>query len=73
MVEITNDAGGTCAVSKKIKLKAAMLETTLCDYGDAFILAKKTIPFANSAVAVAAVNNSNIKVIFESCASSKME
>lgn len=48
-----------------------MLETTLRDYGDAFILPKKTIPVAKIAVAVVAANNSNIKVIFESCASSK--
>ena len=45
-----------------------MLKSSLCDYSDAYILVKGTISVNNTAVAGAAVNNTNKKVIFKNCA-----
>ena len=45
-----------------------MLKSSLCDYSDAYILVKRTITVINTAVADAAVNNANKKVIFKNCA-----
>ena len=45
-----------------------MLKSSLCDYSDAYILAKGTISVNNTAAAGAAVNNTNKKVIFKNCA-----
>ena len=42
--------------------------SNLCDYSDAYILVKETRIVTNTAVAVAAVNNTNKKVIFKNCA-----
>ena len=45
-----------------------MLRSTLCDDSDAYILVSGTITVPNTAVASAAANNANKKVIFENCA-----
>ena len=45
-----------------------MLNTSLCDYSDAYILVKGTISVNNSAAQGAAANNTNKKVIFKNCA-----
>ena len=45
-----------------------MLKSSLCDYSDAYILAKGTISVNNTAAQGAAANNTNKKVIFENCA-----
>ena len=45
-----------------------MLKSTFCDYGDAFILVKRTITVNNTAAADADANNTNKKVIFKNCA-----
>ena len=45
-----------------------MLKSSLCDYSDAYILVKGTISVNNTAVADAAANNTNKKVIFENYA-----
>ena len=45
-----------------------MLESSLCDYSDAYILVEGTIAVNNTAAAVADANNTNKKVIFENCA-----
>ena len=45
-----------------------MLRTSLCDYSNAYILAKGTITVANTeaaAAAAAAANNTNKKIIFK--------
>ena len=43
-----------------------MLRSTLCDYSNAFILAKGTITVAEETAA--APNNANKKVTFKNCA-----
>ena len=45
-----------------------MLRSSLCDYGDAYILVKENITVNNTAAAGAAANNTNKKVIFKNCA-----
>ena len=44
-----------------------MLKSSLCDYSDAYILAKGTITVNNTAAQGAAANNTNKKVIFKNC------
>ena len=46
----------------------ATIRSSLCDYRDAYILAKATITVTNTAAAGAAVNSTNKKVIFKICA-----
>ena len=46
-----------------------MLRSSLCDYGDAYILANGNISVNNTAVADAAANNTDKKVLFKNCAS----
>ena len=45
-----------------------MLRSSLCDYSDAYILAKGNIAVNNTAGAGAAANNTDKKVIFKNCA-----
>ena len=45
-----------------------LLRSSLCDYSDAYILAKGNISGNNTAGAGAAANNANEKVIFKNCA-----
>ena len=46
-----------------------MLRSSLCDYSDAYILAKGNVLVKNTAVAgaAAAANNTNKKAIFKNC------
>ena len=44
-----------------------MLTSRLCDYSDAYILAKGNITVNNTAGAGDAANNTNKKVIFKNC------
>ena len=44
-----------------------MLKSSLCDYSDAYILAKGTIAVPNTAAPDANANNDNKKVIFKNC------
>ena len=45
-----------------------MLNSSLCDYNDAYILVKGTITVPNTIIAGAAANNTSKKVIIKSCA-----
>ena len=40
LVEINDESRGTYNVNSQIKLKTTMLKSSLCDYGDAYILVK---------------------------------
>ena len=44
-----------------------MLRSSLCDYGDAYILVKGNITVNNTADTGVAANNTNKKVIFKNC------
>ena len=45
-----------------------MLRSSLCDYDNAYILAKGNISVNNTAAEGAAANNASKKVIFKNCA-----
>ena len=67
-VEINDGERGTYSPNKQIKFETAMLRSILCDYGDAYILAKGNITVNNTAGARAAANNTGKEVIFKNCA-----
>ena len=67
-VEINDEARGTYSHNKQIKFKTAMLRSSLCDYGDAYVLVKGNITINNAAGGAAATNNTNKKVIFKNYA-----
>ena len=67
-VEINDDVRGAYSPNKQIRFKKAMLRSSLCDYGDAYILAKGNISVDNTAAAGTAANNTAKKVIFKNCA-----
>ena len=67
-VEINDESRGAYNVNSQIKFKTTMLKSSLCDYSDAYILAKGTISVTNTAAADADANNINKKVIFKNCA-----
>ena len=45
-----------------------MLKSSLCDYSDAYLLAKVNITVLNIADAGGAANSTNKKVLFKTCA-----
>ena len=45
-----------------------MLKSSLCDYGDAYIVVKKTVTVSNTAPAGSDANNANKTIIFKNCA-----
>ena len=67
-VEINDESRAAYNVNCQIKFKTTMLQSSLCDYSDAYILVKGTISVNNTAADDAAVNNTNKKVIFKNCA-----
>ena len=67
-VETNDKARCTYSPNKQTKFKTFMLRSSLCDYGDAYILVKGNITVNNTAVDGTAANNTNKKVIFKNCA-----
>ena len=67
-VEINDDIRSAYSPNKQIRFKTAMVRSSLCDYNDAYILAKGNITVDNNAAAGAAANNTGKKVIFKDCA-----
>ena len=64
-IEINDKSRETYNVNSQIKFKTTMLKSGLCDYSDAYILAKGTITVNNTAAADADANNTHKKVIFK--------
>ena len=64
-VEINDESRGTYNVNSQIKFKITILKSSLCDYSDAYIIAKGTIAVNNTAAADTDANNINKKVIFK--------
>ena len=67
-VEVNDESRGTYNTTSQIKFKALILKSILCDYSDAYILAKGTIAVPNMATKDAATNNASKKVIIAICA-----
>ena len=53
-VEINDDIGGAYSPNEQIRFKTAMLRSSLCNYIDAYILAKGNITVNNTAAEGAA-------------------
>ena len=66
-VEMNDDSAGTYNPNEQIKFKTTMLKSSLCNYSDAYILAKGKITVNNTGTA-AAPNNRNRKIILKNCA-----
>ena len=66
-LKINDKSRGTYNINTQIKFKTTMLKSSLCDYGDAYILVKGYITVPNTATASADVNNTNKKVTFKNC------
>ena len=60
-VKINDESKGRYDNSN-IRIKASMIRSNLCDYSDAYILAKGTVTVSNTEAAGTAVNNTNEKV-----------
>ena len=67
-IEINDESRRAYNLNSQIKFKTTMLNSSLCDYSDAYILVKGTITVNNTAAQGAAANNTNKKVIFKNCA-----
>ena len=67
-VERNDDIRGAYSPNKQIRFKTAMLRSSLCDHGNAYILVKGNITVNNTAAEAAAANNTGKKVIFKNCA-----
>ena len=54
--------------NNNIKFKTTLISSNLFYYSDAYTLVKRTITVPNTEAAGAALNNTNKKVVFKSCA-----
>ena len=61
-VQRNDESRGTYNTNSQIKLKTAMLRSSLCDYSDTYILVKGTIAVNNTAAADANSNEVNKKL-----------
>ena len=69
-VEINAESRGTYNVNSQIKFKTTMLKSSLCDYSDAYILAKGKITIAGAGADAAArqADERDKAVAFKNCA-----
>ena len=68
-VEINDESRGGYTIGSDIKFKTTMLRSSLCDYADAYILAKEkiTITGAGDNAAARRADERNKGVIFQNC------
>ena len=64
-VEINDEERGTYNINSQIKFKESMLRSSLCDYSNAYILARAIITVA---VLAAGEGNNDMQVVFKDCA-----
>ena len=62
--ETNYDTCGRYSTISQIKFKTSMLNSSLCDYSDAYILVSETITVA---VLAAGKGNNNVEVVFKNC------
>ena len=67
-IEINDESRGKYNTNSQIRFKTSMLRSSLCNYNDAYILAKETITVVNTAAADEQSNITNRKIIFKNCA-----
>ena len=66
-IEINDYIRGVYSPNKQIRVKTAILRSSLCDFSDAYILVEGNITVNNTVGAGNAANNTNKKVIFKNC------
>ena len=66
-VERDDRSYGTFSTGSQIKFKTSMIRSSLCDYRDAYILAKGTITVTKAVATGTAPNNRGKKVAFKNC------
>ena len=66
-VEKNDESRGTYNKDNQIRFKYSMLRSSLCDYGDAYILVKGTVTVANTVAQGPTNNTANKKVMFKNC------
>ena len=66
-VEVNDGSYGAYNTGSQIKFKTSMIRSSLCDYRDAYILAKGTITVTNAAATGTAPNKRGKKVVFKNC------
>ena len=67
-VKINDESRGTYDTGSQLRCKTSILGSSLCDYSDAYILAKGTITVANTATKGADRRDAAEKLIFKNCA-----
>ena len=67
-VEVNNESRVMYKKDNQIRFETSMLRSSLCDYGDAYILVKGTITVAKTEAQDADNNGANKKVILKNCA-----
>ena len=69
-VQISDESRGAYNVNSQIKFKTIMLKSSLCDYSDAYVLAKGTITIAGAGDDAAArqADERDKRVAFKNCA-----
>ena len=66
-VEINDESRKGCTTGSDIKFKTTMLRSSLCDYADAYILAKGTVTGAGDDTAARRADERNKGIIFKNC------
>ena len=66
--QINHESNRTYDFGDEIKFKTTILESSLCDYSDAYIHVRGSITVNNTAAEGAAANNTNEKVTLKTCA-----
>ena len=64
-VEINDESRRMYSLNSQFRFKISILRPSLCDYSDAYILAKGTITVANTAATEADADNTNRKAILK--------
>ena len=65
-VELNDESRGKYNKDNQVRFKTSMQRSSLCDYRDAYLLVKGTIPISPETTATP--NNTNKKLIFNNCA-----
>ena len=60
LIEVYYQSEGNCNVNKEIRIKASMLRSDLCDFSDAYIVAKKISTANDFEAPNNTINNANI-------------
>ena len=66
-VEVNDESRWAYNTNSQIKFRNTMLKSSLCNYSDAYILAKDNITVNNTAADGVAANNTNKNVVFKNC------